>query len=83
MTNQEAIKRLREINYLLPSLYTVDLAIDLAIEALKQQENMVYCKDCKWCVGWSKGLLCDIDKTTIVETFATNYCSWGEARGGK
>ena len=89
MTKQEAIGQLEVIGKFIGydgnavPVINMQKALKMSIKALEQQENMVHCKDCKWCVGWSKGLLCDVDKTTIVETFATNYCSWGESRGGE
>ena len=87
MTKQEAIDRLRDLlvpvildNTANPHPQTM-LALEMAIETLKQQQEICYCKDCEirdkdgYCMRQMT-----LNLITMVED--TDFCSWGE-RGEK
>ena len=82
MTKQEAIEQFKdyENSGWSKSITPSSEALCMAIEALEQQAKIVHCVECKYLKKEY-----DFCEQYNIKAFvrSTDYCSWGEKRGGK
>ena len=77
MTNEEAIRNLQDIKNLYTWSSGADDALDMAIKSLKEQAEIIHCKDCANCnIDVIFGdCWCDGRKVS-----ASHYCGYAERK---
>lgn len=74
MNNTDAINELITIPNILPRKLE---AVEMAIEALKEQEKLVRCKDCEYC-SYDESVPCYFCTNWSGGTDADGFCHEGE-----
>ena len=55
---------------------------DPAVQSASLGEEIVRCRDCRWCMAYSKATYCDRFAHELPTVELDGFCAWGERRAG-
>ena len=53
---------------------------DPAVQAASLGEEVVRCRDCRWCMAYSKATYCDRFAHELPTVELDGFCKWGERK---